>query len=89
MVKEGALTTLAAVVGSSHVLNIFISSNVVAIQELILFQIKGCRAQMEKLIACKIKESTSGKKIDFAHYWNKSVDRIFRPAIQDVGSLQL
>nr|GEU55423.1 hypothetical protein [Tanacetum cinerariifolium] len=35
----------------------------------------------------EIKESTSGKKIDFAHCWNKSVDRIFGPAIQDVSSL--
>ncbi|GJZ35197.1 retrovirus-related pol polyprotein from transposon TNT 1-94, partial [Tanacetum coccineum] len=36
----------------------------------------------------KMKESTSGKKIDFAHYWNKSVNRILGPTIQDVNSLQ-
>ncbi|GKA99727.1 MraW methylase family protein, partial [Tanacetum coccineum] len=36
-----------------------------------------------------MKESTSGKKIDFAHYWNKSVNRILGPTIQDVNSLQL
>ncbi|KAI3799388.1 hypothetical protein L1987_34686 [Smallanthus sonchifolius] len=35
----------------------------------------------------QMKEATvSRKKIEFAHYWNKSVDQIFGPAIQALSS---
>ncbi|KAM0068447.1 hypothetical protein Hdeb2414_s0002g00073251 [Helianthus debilis subsp. tardiflorus] len=33
-----------------------------------------------------VKEPVSRKKIEFAHYWNKSVDQIFGPAIQALSS---
>ncbi|GJU02425.1 hypothetical protein Tco_1112763 [Tanacetum coccineum] len=36
----------------------------------------------------QMKEPNLGKKsqFDIAHYWNKAVDRAFRPAIQELGS---
>ncbi|KAL7611668.1 uncharacterized protein LOC111899877 [Lactuca sativa] len=34
----------------------------------------------------QMKEHIHSKKIEFAHYWNKSVDRIFGPAIQALSS---
>ncbi|KAI3520511.1 hypothetical protein L1887_09960 [Cichorium endivia] len=34
----------------------------------------------------KMKEPIHKKKIEFAHYWNKSVDQIFGPAIQALSS---
>ncbi|GJZ79138.1 hypothetical protein Tco_0643975 [Tanacetum coccineum] len=54
MVQEGALTTLAAIANSSQVLNILISSNVAAIQDLILFQIERCEAGLERMRNNKI-----------------------------------
>ncbi|KAI3705465.1 hypothetical protein L1987_75703 [Smallanthus sonchifolius] len=34
----------------------------------------------------QMKEPIPRKKIEFAHYWNKSVDQIFGPAIQALSS---
>ncbi|KAJ0557851.1 hypothetical protein HanIR_Chr07g0329821 [Helianthus annuus] len=34
----------------------------------------------------QVKEPISRKNIEFAHYWNKSVDQIFGPAIQALSS---
>ncbi|MFS8011793.1 hypothetical protein Hanom_Chr14g01313261 [Helianthus anomalus] len=33
-----------------------------------------------------VKEPVSSKKIDIAHYWNKSVDQMFGPAIQALST---
>ncbi|KAI7740799.1 hypothetical protein M8C21_018418 [Ambrosia artemisiifolia] len=34
----------------------------------------------------QVKAPVSSNKIDIAHYWNKSVDQVFGPAIQALSS---